>query len=472
MPVREDLDSINSVVVLRAEIRRLQAALERAQQESHAERDVDSVTEILALQQEIDSLRRKLKEKDRIIETTADQCRRLEDELEDQRLAYDSLKQDLERTKQSLAAAREQASRLSRERSDIESRYQNLLDEHSSMFIPESAIEDEPTSQETQKKRFSQSFMIGLIAGLSFVVVLLGGLLLGWIFFKQPADNQIAPTRPPSDPNAPPMESPAPTAGLSQIPEQNPGTQEKPKTLPMRRDRLRDGTPGPLMALVPSATFTMGKNVSIASDDRGPAHQVHLASYRIGATEVTFEEYDRYARATGARMPNDFGWGRGRRPVVDVSWEEAVAYTRWLSQETGKVYRLPSEAEWEYAASAGRRSTYWWGYELEKGRAVCLDCGSPWDRKSTAPVASFPPNPFGLYDTAGNAMEWVEDCYHPNYRGAPQDGLPWVSGDCTLRVARGGAFNKPARSIASTHRNAIDAKARFNMLGFRIARDE
>jgi len=216
----------------------------------------------------------------------------------------------------------------------------------------------------------------------------------------------------------------------------------------------------------------MGKNVSISSDDRGPAHQVHLASYRIGATEVTFEEYDRYARATGARMPNDFGWGRGRRPVVDVNWEEASAYAHWLSRETGKVYRLPSEAEWEYAASTGKQSTYWWGYKLEKGRAVCLDCGSRWDRRSTAPVASFPPNPFGLYDTAGNAMEWVEDCYHPNYRGAPQDGLPWVSGDCALRVARGGAFNKPAQSISSTHRNAIDAKARFNMLGFRIARDE
>jgi formylglycine-generating enzyme required for sulfatase activity len=240
---------------------------------------------------------------------------------------------------------------------------------------------------------------------------------------------------------------------------------------PTLSDFLRNGSRGPLLVAVEGARFTMGKARALPGDDQGPAREVRVAAFLIGVTEVTFDEYDPFARATGRRLPDDFGWGRGRRPVVDVRWEDASAYADWLSLQSGKRYRLPSEAEWEYAASAGRRTPFWWGYQVGEGRAVCFDCGSAWDKRSTAPVGSFDPNPFGLYDTAGNAMEWVADCYHPSYAGAPDDATPWTRVNCRDRVARGGAFNKPARSMRNTERHRFDADTRLNMLGFRVARD-
>jgi formylglycine-generating enzyme required for sulfatase activity len=238
------------------------------------------------------------------------------------------------------------------------------------------------------------------------------------------------------------------------------------------RDRLSDGSAGPSMLKIEGGDFTMGRRLALPDEDDGPAHHVHLESFLIGATEVTFEEYDRFARATGRRFPRDFGWGRGQRPVVDVSWEDARAYAQWLSRRTGKRYRLPSESEWEYAAAGGQTTFFWWGIQPGHGRAVCFDCGTQWDNRSSAPVASFQPNPYGLYDTAGNVMEWVEDCYHPDYVGAPPNGNPRGREDCDLRVARGGAFNKPARSMHSTARHSLAPETRLNALGFRVARDE
>lgn len=214
----------------------------------------------------------------------------------------------------------------------------------------------------------------------------------------------------------------------------------------------------------------MGSRSELPTDDEGPVREVQIRPFLLGAYEVTFAEYDRFAAATGRYRPNDSGRGRGSHPVVDVTWNDASAYAAWLSRETGKRYRLPSEAEWEYAARAGTTSAYWWGHGAATGRAVCFDCGSPWDRRSTAPVGSFPPNPFGLYDTAGNVMEWVEDCYTPHYRGAPTDGSPRHDGDCSRRVARGGSFSKPARSLRSAARTALAVDTRLDGLGFRVAR--
>jgi formylglycine-generating enzyme required for sulfatase activity len=214
----------------------------------------------------------------------------------------------------------------------------------------------------------------------------------------------------------------------------------------------------------------MGHN-SLAGGDSGPEHDVQVAPFLIGANEVTFAQYDRFVRATGRRFPDDFGWGRGTRPVVGVSWSEAKAYADWLSRQTGKRYRLPSEAEWEFAARGGNRGSYWWGFGIEPGRAVCLDCGSEWDNRSTAPVGSFAASPYGLFDTAGNVMEWVADCYRPGYEGAGTDSRPRTGGDCGLRVARGGAFNKPASSMRTWSRSKLAAEARLNNLGLRVARD-
>src|SRR5205823_12154354 len=132
--------------------------------------------------------------------------------------------------------------------------------------------------------------------------------------------------------------------------------------------------------------------------------------------------------------PSDYGWGRGRRPVINVSWDDAKAYAAWLANRTGKAYRLLSEAEWEYAARAGTTTVYFWGDAIGNNNANCDGCGSQWDKRQTAPVGSFKSNAFGLYDMAGNVWQWVQDCYHADYQGAPTAGSEWTSGDCSRRV--------------------------------------
>jgi formylglycine-generating enzyme required for sulfatase activity len=239
-----------------------------------------------------------------------------------------------------------------------------------------------------------------------------------------------------------------------------------------QRDRLAEGVLGPELVRIPGGRFLMGSRRRHLHQDEQPERDVSLAPFWIGKYEVTFAEYDPFATATGRPLPDDEGWGRGRRPVVNVSWADAQAFTRWLSRRTGGAYRLPSEAEWEYASRAGSVSSYWWGFGPEPGRAVCFDCGTRWDNRSTAPVGSLAANPFGLHDTAGNAMEWVQDCASKDYSGAPDDGRPWLQGDCSQRMARGGAFNKPATSLRTTARFPLPADSQFEMVGFRVARDE
>jgi formylglycine-generating enzyme required for sulfatase activity len=234
---------------------------------------------------------------------------------------------------------------------------------------------------------------------------------------------------------------------------------------------LRDVREGPVMLRIAGGSFIMGSNRSQLLADERPAHKVEVKSFAISRNEVTFEEYDKFARATGRRLPDDSDWGRGKRPVIYVDWDDAIAYTEWLSRRTGKRYRLPTEAEWEYAARGGSDDMYWWGYQIGKGRANCFDCGSKWDSVSTAPAGSFEPNGFGLHNTAGNVREWVEDCYHPSYDGAPTDGSAWIEKGCRERVARGGAFNKPAESMGSTKRGHYDSDARLPMVGFRVVRE-
>jgi formylglycine-generating enzyme required for sulfatase activity len=215
----------------------------------------------------------------------------------------------------------------------------------------------------------------------------------------------------------------------------------------------------------------MGNRVAIPGSDERPLREVGVSAFLIGAFEVTYDEYDRFARSTGRRLADDFGWGRGRRPVVGVSWGDANDFAAWLSRQTDRRYRLPSEAEWEYAARAGTGSPFWWGYEVGDDRAHCFDCGPRLGQRSTAIVGSLAPNPFGLYDTAGNAMEWVADCYRRSYAGAPVDGSPWLQDGCALRVARGGAFNKPADSMRASSRAKFAPETQINMVGFRLAGD-
>jgi formylglycine-generating enzyme required for sulfatase activity len=159
-------------------------------------------------------------------------------------------------------------------------------------------------------------------------------------------------------------------------------------------------------------------------------------------------------------------------PVTCMSYDNAMAYAAWLSQKTGHTYRLLSESEWEYAARAGTTTTFYWGNEVGTGHANCPGCGSRWDSKSTSPVGSFAPNPFGLYDMSGNAWEIVGDCWNYSYVGAPSDGSAWRAGNCGNSLERGGNFSQSATGANPAHRGGrADLKDRgLNIHGFRIAR--
>ena len=163
--------------------------------------------------------------------------------------------------------------------------------------------------------------------------------------------------------------------------------------------------------------------------------------FAIGKFELTFEEWGACFDDGGCeRTPDDHKWGRGRRPVINITWKDAKTYVKWLSAKTGKTYRLPTEAEWEYAAHAGTTTEFFWGDKVGKNLANCRDCGSKWRKKGSAPVGSFAPNPFGLYDMHGNIWEWIEDCWTPTHEGAPADGRARLDRDCRSRVMRSGSW--------------------------------
>ena len=156
--------------------------------------------------------------------------------------------------------------------------------------------------------------------------------------------------------------------------------------------------------------------------------------------------------------------------MVGVSWNDSVAFVKWLSEKTGKPYRLPSEAEWEYAARAGTTTRYPWGDDPGENRANFHDSGSRWSGEQTSPVGSFEPNAFGLYDMIGNVWEWLQDCWNDSYKGAPRDGRAWESGDCGLRVVRGGSWYDNPGNARVASRVRIEPTIRVSDLGFRLAR--
>jgi formylglycine-generating enzyme required for sulfatase activity len=241
------------------------------------------------------------------------------------------------------------------------------------------------------------------------------------------------------------------------------------------RDRLKSGGDGPEMVVIPSGKFRMGDIQGRHGKDEQPIHEVQIRrSFAVSRYEITFDQYDQFAKATGGKLPDDEGFGRGRLPVIFVSWNDAVAYAEWISQQTGKRYRLPTEAEWEYVARAGTETASGWGNEMKQGLANCIGCGTPWDNKQTAPVGSFKPNPFGLYDTAGNVIEWIQDCWHENYEGAPLDGSAWEQkdgGDCGRRGLRGGHWRVAQDFMRSSFRMWNRSTVRRHALGFRLVRE-
>jgi len=234
-----------------------------------------------------------------------------------------------------------------------------------------------------------------------------------------------------------------------------------------------DGIPEPEMVTIPGGTFKMGcVSGKECEDDEKPVHTVTLSGFEMAKTELTFEQWDACVVFGGCdHYPDDRGWGRGNRPVINVSWDDAQDYIKWLNKETGKNYRLPTEAEWEYAARAGSTTQYSWGNEIGHNRANCDGCGSQWDDKQTAPVASFAPNDFGLYDMHGNVWEWVQDWYEKHYYNkSPKTNPQGPSSSGRYRVSRGGDWGSYARILRSANRYGSSPGYRLDDFGFRLLR--
>ena len=234
---------------------------------------------------------------------------------------------------------------------------------------------------------------------------------------------------------------------------------------------FRDCAECPELVVVPVGDFMMGSPSGEKGrrKNEGPRHRVTIgAPFAVGVYEVTFGEWEACVSGGGCNgyRPDDRGWGRGNRPVVNVSWKDAKAYVEWLSRKTGQGYRLLSEAEWEYVARAGTETAYHFGSRISPGQANYSRSG----HGKTVPVGSYPSNAFGLHDVHGNVWEWVEDCYNKSYRGAPSDGSAWKSGDCSGRVLRGGSWYDQPRYLRSANRYGYDAGIRNDYNGFRIAR--
>jgi formylglycine-generating enzyme required for sulfatase activity len=236
------------------------------------------------------------------------------------------------------------------------------------------------------------------------------------------------------------------------------------------------------MIWLPQGSFLMGSPETEPErfSSEGPQHQVHIRyPLAVGQYAVTFGEFDAFVADTNyEHKPNDQGWGRGQRPVINVSWHDAQAYVKWLSQKTGEKYRLLSEAEWEYAARAGTSTAFWCGNSITTDQANydgnLSYNGSPKGefRKKTLEVHSFQPNPWGLYQVHGNVWEWVQDKRHGSYEGAPADGSAWEAGggESDMRVLRGGSWYFDPRFLRAAIRSGLVDGYRVSFLGFRLAR--
>jgi formylglycine-generating enzyme required for sulfatase activity len=246
---------------------------------------------------------------------------------------------------------------------------------------------------------------------------------------------------------------------------------------------FQDFAGGPEMVVVPAGEFRMGSPDSEPErqENEGPQHKVTIVKpFAVGRFAVTFDEWDAAVAAGGVQQkPDDQGWGRGRRPVINVSWDDAKAYIAWLNGKVkGQPYRLLSEAEWEYACRAATATPFWWGSSITPAQANYDGSAEPYKgggakgeyRQKTVPVESFAANPWGLYQVHGNVWEWCADCWNGAYNGAPADGSAWTTGDCDNRVLRGGSWLSDPWSLRAAYRGRSSADDRDFILGFRLAR--
>jgi formylglycine-generating enzyme required for sulfatase activity len=254
---------------------------------------------------------------------------------------------------------------------------------------------------------------------------------------------------------------------------------------------LRECQDCPELVVIPGGRFLMGSPAEEQGrfDSEGPRHPVTVKSFALGKSAVTVAEFAAFVReseyeAGACDWPLATSWRSpgllqsDQQPVVCVNWRDVQAYIAWLNAKTGHgpdgPYRLPSEAEWEYAARAGTSSARWWGEAIGSGNANCNGCGSPWDNRQLAEAGSFPANGFGLTEMLGNVWQWTNDCWNDSYVGAPEDSRAWRAGDCTRRVLRGGSWSNLPAIIRAAARNSANIADRdhdyASYTGFRVAR--
>jgi formylglycine-generating enzyme required for sulfatase activity len=324
--------------------------------------------------------------------------------------------------------------------------------------------------------RGSKLHITGAVAGSAWLRVALPDGRSGYVIAERTRKlaldelnrtSTVASAALPRPPPASPPAEPAPPASGSALPQQRAATQ--PPRLPAKETasapgEFRDCDTCPAMVPLPSGSFEMG---SRSDPTELPIHSVTLSAFAIGKFVVTQEEWKACAAARGCSYQTDAA--NGRLPMMNLSWDDAVQYVQYLKQSTGKPYRLPSEAEWEYAARAKTNSPYPWGAQPGAAMANCNGCGGSYDAQLPASVGSFPPNKWGLYDMAGGVAEWVEDCWHRNYDGAPANGAAWLSPRCTAHVLRGGSWKNPPKDVMVSTRNYYDTSVRYIANGVRVA---
>jgi formylglycine-generating enzyme required for sulfatase activity len=261
----------------------------------------------------------------------------------------------------------------------------------------------------------------------------------------------------------------APPASAPAAPAEPARAASGPSLLQKAGSDIRDCPTCPVLSVIAPGAFTMGSNSSDPSE-KPPRRVTVDTPFAIGRTEVTVEQWNACVDAGAcprvtdtARAPNT--------PARDISWDDAQLYVKWLTKVSGKPYRLPTEAEWEFAARGGTSSRYSWGDDMRRGSANCKDCGDPWQADGPAPVASFAANAYGLHDMNGSVWEWVEDCWHSSYKNAPADARAWTESFCPVHVIRGGSWRDGASYMPVTTRFKYDGSVRHSQNGFRVVRE-
>jgi formylglycine-generating enzyme required for sulfatase activity/class 3 adenylate cyclase len=318
-----------------------------------------------------------------------------------------------------------------------------------------------------------------LISLLSLALLIIAGGAL-WYLLWQPstrvAERAAAPseTQPkPAATQAAPQPQTAPATAPQAVPGQQPA-------LPRQPVDQKAAVPAPAPAATPGAqqasaiqepemiplrggSFAMGSN---EDNSEKPVHQVTIKPFALSKYPITVRAWNECAAAKACRFT---ATGKDDAPITNVSWSDAKQFVAWLAGATRKPYRLPSEAEWEYAARGDTQSRYWWGDQLQPGMANCKNCTDAAGAEQPVKVGSFKPNPFGLYDMGGGVDQWVEDCWHKTYQGAPSDGSAWSAADCNSHVVRSGSWKNDARYVRPANRDSYDTDVRYPTHGFRVA---